>query len=211
MSNVPAKGLLTTYFLIKSYSLDQSFQCFSQLTRGLQELIRSFASLNQCRIFADSSLKSHTTYRQSLLIIFINNLINSVMNVKLNFIKMLEPTVKGSKTNKSIKRMSNEQIFDYLCKGVKIPKHLTRDELVQMNCDMLFGTETQLGIGAIQNAVAELLRINLVKVGIHPEDAEEFVDELSDGWQGTDEASDLLFMIFEAVQSKYEKIDKKVA
>jgi hypothetical protein len=132
------------------------------------------------------------------------------MNLKLNFIEMLEPTVKGSKRNKSVKRMSNEQIFDYLCKGVKVPK-LTRDELVKINFDMLAGTETYLGMGAIQNSVAELLRVNLVKVGIHPEDAEEFVDELPDGWQGTDEASDLLFMIFEAVKSKYEKIDKKVA
>src|SRR5664280_2234637 len=133
------------------------------------------------------------------------------MRIKINFIEMLEPAVKGSKSNKLVKRMSNEQIFDYLFKGVKVPKHLTRDELVQMNCDMLFGTETQLGIGEIQNAVAELLRINLVKVGIHPEDAEEFVEELPDGWEGTNLASELLFIIFEAVQSKYEKLEKKTA
>jgi len=97
-----------------------------------------------------------------------------------------------------------------LFKGVKVPK-LTRDRLVKINCDMLFGTKTQLGMGAIQNAVAELLRINLIKVGIHPEDAEEFVEELPDGWEGTTVASDLLFIIFEAVQSEYEKIDKKTA
>ena len=132
------------------------------------------------------------------------------MNVKLNYIEMQEPAVKGSKSNKLVKRMSNEQIYDYLFKGVKVPK-LTRDRLVKINCDMLFGTKTQLGMGAIQNAVAELLRINLIKVGIHPEDAEEFVEELPDGWEGTTVASDLLFIIFEAVQSEYEKIDKKTA
>jgi hypothetical protein len=125
---------------------------------------------------------------------------------KINFIEMLEPTVKGSK----VKRMSVEQIYDRLYKGVKVPK-LTRHELVRMNLEMLAGTKTYLGMGAIQNAVAELLRINLVKVGIHPKDAEEFIEELPDGWEGTNLASELLFTIFEAVQSKYEKLEKKTA
>ena len=50
------------------------------------------------------------------------------------------------KSNKLVKRMSNEQIFDYLCKGVKVPK-LTRNELVKINYDILAGTETYLGMG----------------------------------------------------------------
>ena len=128
---------------------------------------------------------------------------------KINFIEMSEPTVKGSKANKLVKRMSNEQIYCYLCKGVKVPK-LTRDELVFMNYDMLTGTDAYIGIGKIQNAVAELLRINLVKVGVHPEDAEEFVEELEE-LGDTAKALEHLYTIFEAVRSRYDAMDKKVA
>jgi hypothetical protein len=123
-----------------------------------------------------------------------------------NLISVSKTTSKAKK-NKSVKRMSVEQIYQYLDNGVKVPK-LPSNELVQMNMDILFGTDAQLGINSIQVAVMDLLKTTLTKVGVHPKDADEFIEELPDGWDGTTEASEILYDIFQSIEAGYAHIIK---
>jgi hypothetical protein len=127
----------------------------------------------------------------------------------LNVTRESDSTQKGSKAIKSLKRMSNDEIFTYICSGIKVPKHYNYDELMLLGGDMLCGTDEYIGLGRIQNAIGVLLKINLIKMGVNAEDADDFVDDLNEGWEGTIIAADLCYCILDKVFSKQTKLEEK--